>query len=86
MVQAACLAEHVWVRHNDSQVNVNRGHDATLELEFSKFDSLQAAAAVLAALCRANYVSWFKARLDFMQPQNKVFHLLLRHLGLQVES
>ena len=41
--QLACLAEHIWIRNDDPQVNVYRRHDTALELEFPKFDSLQEA-------------------------------------------
>ena len=36
--------KNVWKRDDDSKVYVDRGHEATLELELSKFDSLLAIA------------------------------------------
>jgi len=39
-LQASHLLQHIWVGHDDPQVNVHWGDEATLELKLPKFDRL----------------------------------------------
>ena len=72
---SACLAEHIRVGDYDPQVNVHWRHDATFELEFSEFDSLQEAVCLVGSCCRSTpgIVEWLASISCSLKTSSSIF-------------